>query len=346
MSRRSERRAAAEAAARAATPEEPTPVEALDEFMDEASDVDGAAVSIETASVSASDPDAETTPESNDETEPAADPEVEPLLDPTSDLGEPGDDPAVLSELRGRLDDLQSAMRELIDRAGTTVAPTHVEDPEIDNAARTLHYAQQTADQVIAEAREEAAAIVADAERQRSEIIRRARQQADLDYTAERDRVVAASAAWHAQRTEVLLHIEALTSVFDRYHEGLSELDAIVTTTVNELRSGPSSHDVTSEWESPGDRGRRVAEAHLAAVANLADESQGDDRDSTESDPGNDDEFAPGRDRPAGASPSATFRVVGADADPFVFDVAELPESIGDFGWEADDPGSEAKGSL
>ena len=237
-------------------------------------------------------------------------------------------------------------MRELIDRAGTTVAPTHVEDPEIDNAARTLHYAQQTADQVIAEAREEAAAIVADAERQRSEIIRRARQQADLDYTAERDRVVAASAAWHAQRTEVLSHIEALTSVFDRYHEGLSELDAIVTTTVNELRSGPSSHDVTSEWESPGDRGRRVAEAHLAAVANLADESQGDDRDSTESDPGNDDEFAPGRDRPAGASPSATFRVVGADADPFVFDVAELPESIGDFGWEADDPGSEAKGSL
>lgn len=346
MSRRSERRAAAEAAARVATPEETTPVEALDEFLDGVSDANEDTVSFETASVQAPEPTPDPTPEATGETEPAVDPAVAPL-DQVFDLGDPSDDPAVLSELRGRLDDLQSAMRELIDRADPVATPpTYVEDPEIDSAARTLHYAQQTADQVIAEAREDAAAIVADAERQRSEIIRRARQQADQDYTAERDRVVAASAAWHAQRAEVLSQIEALTSVFDRYHEGLSELDATVTATVNELRSGPSSHDVTADWESPGDRGRRVAEAHLAAVASMADEGQGHDRDSTEPDPGNDDELHPGPARPAGAAPSATFRVVEADADPFVFDVAELPESIGDFGWETDDPGSEATGSL
>lgn len=188
-------------------------------------------------------------------------------------------------DLRDRLASLQTMVEQLVAAQVSPVATSG--DPEVDSASRTLRFAQQTADSVIAEAREEALAIVADAERQRSEIIRRARQQADQDYTAERDRVVSASTSWQEQRAEVLGLLDAVTQAFATYRDGLTKLDETVVAVAGELRNGAAADDVVLH-ETSGN----------GAVFDV--------------------------------------RPVAANADPFVFDVAELPETTGDFGWETD----------
>ena len=66
-------------------------------------------------------------------------------------------------DLRDRLASLQTMVEQLVAAQVSPVATSG--DPEVDSASRTLRFAQQTADSVIAEAREEALAIVADAER-------------------------------------------------------------------------------------------------------------------------------------------------------------------------------------
>lgn len=143
-----------------------------------------------------------------------------------------------VDDLRDRLVDLQATVEQLVERARVEPATG---DPEIDRAARTLKFAQQTADAVVAEAREEAAAIVEDAERQRAEIIRRAHEQAEADYGEQRDHVLAATAAWQEQRSEVLAQLDGLATVISTYHGGVAAIDRTVTSVAGALR-----HDIAA----------------------------------------------------------------------------------------------------
>ena len=257
-------------------------------------------------------------------------------------------------DLRDRLASLQTMVEQLVAAQVSPVATSG--DPEVDSASRTLRFAQQTADSVIAEAREEALAIVADAERQRSEIIRRARQQADQDYTAERDEILAASAAWQAQRAEILDQLDALTGVFGRYREGLTDLDSTVEAVGTRLRTGTAAEPIviasaandaepvgddesdgrsdgtTVDHASADDTAAEVADAEVVEPADSDDPvveavgdvtNEGDVIDLT-------------RRNPFTRAPVSKVQKIDADTDPFVFDVAELPETTGDFGWETD----------
>ncbi|NLA37191.1 MAG: hypothetical protein GX868_16110, partial [Actinobacteria bacterium] len=77
--------------------------------------------------------------------------------------------------------------------------------------------------------------LVAEAERQRSDIIRQAREQADRDYGAERDRVRSEAALWEARRAELVSEIASLSAVIGRYHDGLRALEDRLDLTVETL---------------------------------------------------------------------------------------------------------------
>ena len=257
-------------------------------------------------------------------------------------------------DLRDRLASLQTMVEQLVAAQVSPVATSG--DPEVDSASRTLRFAQQTADSVIAEAREEALAIVADAERQRSEIIRRARQQADQDYTAERDEILAASAALQAQRSEILEQLDALTAVFGRYHDGLADLGGTVDAVGTRLRTGIAAEPIViasaaNDAEPVGDdesdgRSDGTTVAHASAddtAAEVADAEVVEPADSDDpvveavGDVTNEgDVIDLTRRNPFTRAPVSKVQKIDADTDPFVFDVAELPETTGDFGWETD----------
>lgn len=265
-------------------------------------------------------------------------------------------EPGSIDDLRQRLVELQTTVEQLVSTTQTQ-QDLLTGDPEVDSAARTLRFAQQTADAVIAEARDEALAIVSDAERQRSEIIRRARQQADQDYSAERDRVETSSAAWQAQRDEALDQLDALTAVFAQYREGLAHLDTTVTSIAERLRSGTIAEAiVVGGQEEPAAEPEPSAMNGSAAVVAAPADAASSAPDTAVPEPAIDltdgatapaagevadspvrNPFAP----PPVAQGAQVAQVteVEADADPFVFDVAELPETTGDFGWETDEPG-------
>ena len=265
-------------------------------------------------------------------------------------------------DLRDRLASLQTMVEQLV--AAQVSAAAASGDPEVDSASRTLRFAQQTADSVIAEAREEALAIVADAERQRSEIIRRARQQADQDYTAERDEILAASAAWQAQRSEILEQLDALTAVFGRYNDGLADLGGTVEAVGTRLRAGIAAEPIViasaandaepvgdDESDGRSDDATVDASADDATVDASADDTTVEVTDADVVEPADVDDpvvEAVGdvtnegdvidltRRNPFTRAPVSKVQKIDADTDPFVFDVAELPETTGDFGWETD----------
>jgi len=250
---------------------------------------------------------------------------AETSVEPTGDaVPAPATEVDSVVDLRDRLVELQATVERLVAASGS---PESTGDPEVDRASRTLRFAQQTADSVVGEAHDEARAIVADAERQRSEIIRRARRQADEDYSAERQQVEAASGAWFAQRAELLDQLDSLTSVFAQYREGLDHLDTAVRGIADRLRS-----------ESAALQGvGGVADPHTVHLTVVGNEPEADAEGSgSESAPGSvrRNPFTPS----TSTSPVSHVAPVDADADPFVFDVDDLPETTGDFGWETDDP--------
>lgn len=270
---------------------------------------------------------------------------TESVAEPASSIPESASSGADDSsdDLRDRLASLQTMVEQLV-AAQVTPEPSSG-DPEVDSASRTLRFAQQTADSVIAEAREEALAIVADAERQRSEIIRRARQQADQDYAAERDEVVAASAAWQAQRDEVLEQLDALTTVFNRFQDGLADLGGTVDAVGAQLRTGVAAEPMVIASAVVGDEPAAgaddVSDAELVE-SDEADEPGDDPVVEAVGDVTNEADIVDLTRRnpfsPTAVNPSSVGKLqkIDADSDPFVFDVAELPETTGDFGWETD----------
>ena len=270
----------------------------------------------------------------------------------------PATDANGVDELRDRIVELQSKVEQLV--AHSKATPVSSGDPEIDSASRTLRFAQQTADSVVTEAQQEALAIVNDAERQRSEIIRRAREQADQDYSQERDRVEAASAAWQAQRAEVLEQLDALSEIFAAYQEGLAHLGTTVTSVADRLRSGTIAERIvvdptaaTAELvepvaatepvatpadvaapAAPVDAAEPIAAEPAAAAIDLTDGAESAARAEAPAD----------ADRPLTRNPFAPppvshLAAVEAGNDPFVFDVTDLPETTGDFAWERESPG-------
>lgn len=178
-----------------------------------------------------------------------------------------GVDTDSVDDLRDRLVDLQATVEKLVERARVDPLPV---DPEIDQAARTLKFAEQTADAVVAEARAEAAEIVEDAERQRAEIIRRAHEQAELDYGAQRDHVLAASSAWQDQRAEVLAQLDGLAVVISTYQMGVAAIDRTVTSVAGALR-----HDV-AEMPLPLEAGSQARAGDDADEGGGADGEQSD----------------------------------------------------------------------
>lgn len=238
--------------------------------------------------------------------EPVAADAVEPDVAPVAD--------SVVDDLRSRLVDLQSTVERLVSEATAKPSPTkfagvEIEDPEIAGAARTLRFAQQTADQVISDARKEGDLIVAaaerrsedivaaadgvlrDAERQREEILRaaeevvraaeskrdviiaEARERAEADYGAERDRVQQAADAWEGQRVALLEQIAELSTTFGTFRQSFGTLDVALNTATTELRDGVGVRTVRL-YEAPA-----AAADDTAAEAAAAEQPDADDHD-------------------------------------------------------------------
>lgn len=197
-------------------------------------------------------------------------------------------------------------------------------DPEIDLAGRTLRFARQTADAAVAEAREHALAIVADAERQRGEIIRQAHQQADLDRSSERERLARANAEVQAQRLEVIEQLELLSGVLARHREEADELDAGVSSMLARLRAGLAAGPTAPEEEVVDltTTGRAEAGGRPAPASESVAPEPAESR----------------RRNPFTRQPVGRVATVDALSDPFMFNVEDLPATTGDFGWETDVP--------
>lgn len=154
-----------------------------------------------------------------------------------------GDVDRDVDDLRERLVELQQTVDRLVDRADQPSAEADAAAAPNDEAeARLFTMAKRTADSVIEDARIDAAKILADAERQRVDIIARAREQAEVEFAAERDRVRRAGIVWAGKRAQTMSQLENLRSSFEIYRDGLGDVDDGITEALEALR-GASSID-------------------------------------------------------------------------------------------------------
>ncbi|MFN8053643.1 MAG: hypothetical protein U0Q22_19570 [Acidimicrobiales bacterium] len=168
--------------------------------------------------------------------------------------------PAVADDvaaLKSSLADLQATVQALVQRSAQ---PQHVaavagSTDETETVSRIIVMANRTAEATIEEARGEAATIVAGAKAQSLEIIRLARELADRELAAERDRVKKASDAWFAKRAEITGRLKALEGAFAGYQTGLGDVEASIKSAVAELEADESTLPVIEELPAPDPSG-------------------------------------------------------------------------------------------
>ena len=185
---------------------------------------------------------------------------------------------AELDALRSQIASLQDSIDELSSRPSVETI-----EPEYLGASKTLRYAQQTADAIIADARTRSEELVADAQRQRTLIIRQGREQAEAEFGEERDRVRGEAAAWEARRAELFEELASLTAVIGRYHDGLRSLEDHLDGAVETLKGGVDAPQ--TEADAPQADGDAEAEADSVAhevgddVVATTDEADGSELD-------------------------------------------------------------------
>lgn len=171
-----------------------------------------------------------------------------------------GDVDREVDDLRVRLAEIQQTVDRLVDRAdqpgvdGDDDADSAVAGPAgTDAEARLFTMAKRTADSVIEDARVDAAKILADAERQRIEIIARAREQAEVEFAAERDRVRRAGIVWAGKRAQTMSHLENLQTSFEMYREGLGDVDSGIAEALEALRGASAIDAMLDETDETAD---------------------------------------------------------------------------------------------
>jgi DivIVA domain-containing protein len=295
---------------------------------------------------------------------------------------------------------LQAQVAELSDRATRAEAevaslrehPPAAEprplsdDEEVEQATRTLVLAKRTAEAAISEARQEAAKLVADARgraeaetaeataeadrllrdahTQREEFLRLAREEADSEAVAQRDRLQAEIATLEGRKGDLTGDVARLEQRMADYRQNLDGVRAAIQTILDDpdaLRSGPelemadgptssafyytgsnpvvSAAGATPLAEAKGDTASQPAVAEPVGTDEVAVVEDTDARDAAPGDP-----WSPG-------SWSEVSAALEADADPIdatLFDdppgastgPAGFDEVAGDF--RPADPGSEA----
>lgn len=159
-----------------------------------------------------------------------------------------------VAELKSTLADLAATVASLVERtqAGpASAAPAAGGTNDTDQVSRIIVMANRTAETTIEDARAEAATIVAGAKTQSFEIIRMARELANQELAAERDRVARSTEAWIAKRAEVTEQLRALETTFHGYQSSLGGVGESIRSAVVQLESDDSALPVIDELPAP-----------------------------------------------------------------------------------------------
>lgn len=164
---------------------------------------------------------------------------------PTESGGSVEQTAAAVDALRDRIAQLQQTVERLVERqAGANVdrgsASGVPRDPEVVVASHTLRAAQATADEVIVEARMEAARILADATSEADEILYRSRRLAGEQFAHERDQLTEIAAAWSTHRAAAIAELESLNDDVNRHRTRLASTKAAIDSALRELHNAPA----------------------------------------------------------------------------------------------------------
>lgn len=154
-----------------------------------------------------------------------------------------------VAELRSTLADLQATVASLVER--TVSAPVPGATPETDQASRIIVMANRAAESTIEDARGEAEGIVAAAKAQSFEIIRMARELANQELAAERERVAQATQAWLVRRHEVAGELRGLEQTLLGYRSGLDVTSESLRAAVATLESDATALPVIDALPAP-----------------------------------------------------------------------------------------------
>lgn len=163
---------------------------------------------------------------------------------------------ADVAELRAAVGDLQALVASLLERPAETASvatpaaapvvgasPSSIEAS--DTAARIIVAANEAAEAAVMTARAEADQIIAAAKVKSFEIVGVARDLADSELTAERNRVAAATEAWNGSRETLAARLESLDASLSAYRNELAATAGAVADAIAKLGdaapAGPSA---------------------------------------------------------------------------------------------------------
>ncbi|MFN8053644.1 MAG: hypothetical protein U0Q22_19575 [Acidimicrobiales bacterium] len=203
-----------------------------------------------------------------------------------------------VAALKASLVELQTMVATLVDRS----AGASAEERESDTASRIILAANRAAESAVETARAEAETLIAEAKTQSLEIISAARELADRELTAERQRLATAADEWVARRTELLERLATVDASLAGYRTGLADATSTVHDAIGELAA-----------EIPGAIGSPPAELDTEVEADVDAEVVAEPS-AEDASPAEVDATAEPEDVPATTSPAKGAAIFGAAA--------------------------------
>ncbi|MBX7069832.1 MAG: hypothetical protein K1X38_10640 [Microthrixaceae bacterium] len=180
---------------------------------------------------------------------------------------------AEVADLRTAIGDLESLVAVLSQRheSDRSIGPVDAADmAEAIEASRIITAANRIADATVAESRAEADELLVAARAKSFEVVGVARELAEAELVAERDRVAAATESWNAHRSEIRRHLASLAVSLDQFRTELAATGAAIEAALEGLADGGPGGgvghaDVVSAGPEP------VGSVGISLVGSLAD---------------------------------------------------------------------------